>query len=571
MSPRPLRLLRLLSVASSLAALVGVACSRDGATDPSNGFPATVHTAAIPDTLLVGQQVVADVAVLDDRGDTIMHPQLGWTNSAPSIVRLDTMASGDSVRVSGLRPGHAAITAQVMGGTLHSPSVQDTIAVVLAGARFTSPEGSSVQIPAPGDTIVVSARALGAAAITVDSTGLAWRHDSLGPVHVTPFPGADSAQLIAVAYGNDTVSVTAPDCVGECTASLAVQVGHGIASITISPATDTIGGTGDTARLVATASDAHGTPIAGVHFAWSSADSTIATVDSTGLLTSVAAGSTQVTASAEGAQGSATIVVASGSPPPPPPGKDIIVFNDMNLFMDEALEEEPNNDTLVKNIVSYTASGPRDTATTVWLDYGHGALCDGCLAMNDFQNVIDSAGYTLQVVHNAQGALSSIPANVKVIFLWTPTQAFTIDEVNALKQFAQDGGRIVFVGEFDGYYGDYFPVENQFLADMGAQMTNIGGDYACTDDLPASSLRTTQVTTNMTALEIMCSSEIAPGPHDFVFAYDRTGEHALAGVAAIDTTPILANRVPTPPRIRPAQQTRRVIGTHTSRIPGIAN
>jgi len=52
---------------------------------------------------------------------------------------------------------------------------------------------------------------------------------------------------------------------------------------------------------------------------WSSSNSAVAAIAASGLVTALAAGSTQITATSEGKVGSATLTVAS-APPPPPPG-----------------------------------------------------------------------------------------------------------------------------------------------------------------------------------------------------------------------------------------------------------
>jgi len=176
------------------------------------------------------------------------------------------------------------------------------------------------------------------------------------------------------------------------------------------------------------------------------------------------------------------------------------------------------------------------------MSYGHGSKCygDGMCgpsAMATMYLVIESAGLTVQ--DSTSSSLTSIDPSVKVIFLWNPLVDYTLDEVNAIKQFAADGGRLVFVGEWDQYYTAVgITLENQFLVDMGALMINTGGAVDCGYNiLPATSLRPHQVTMGMTGVEIACASVIVPGPHDDPLYYDSTNTQLLAGVAAISTTP----------------------------------
>ena len=76
---------------------------------------------------------------------------------------------------------------------------------------------------------------------------------------------------------------------------------------------------GQTLQLTATAKDAGGATVSGATFTWASADQNIATVNSAGLVTGVAEGQTQITATSDGISGSLPITVSTTTPPPPPP------------------------------------------------------------------------------------------------------------------------------------------------------------------------------------------------------------------------------------------------------------
>lgn len=230
-------------------------------------------------------------------------------------------------------------------------------------------------------------------------------------------------------------------------------------------------------------------------------------------------------------------------PVAPPPGKDIVVFNDANIFNDLiGAPADPQNQLMFKNLVNYATSGPRGTSLDVWVDRGHGgnACNNECTdaKLADFQNAMTSAGYNVVFKNTNVGDLATLPASVKVLVLFMPTQSYDKAEINAMKAFANDGGRVVFVGEWDGFYSG-IAVQNAFLLQMGAVMTNTGGAVDCgANTVPATSLRASQITTGLTSLKMGCSSTIAPGPNDFIFMYDQTNKIALAGVARIDTTPL---------------------------------
>jgi uncharacterized protein YjdB len=231
-------------------------------------------------------------------------------------------------------------------------------------------------------------------------------------------------------------------------------------------------------------------------------------------------------------QGCATVTIHAV----PPAGTDVVVLNDVNVF-DATGMADANNRLFVNNLVSYTGPGPRATQTGVELYLGHGSLFPPSVAL------LNAAmpGFTIATV--TETAITSIPATFKVLFLWAPTVAFSNAEINVMKQFSAEGGRIVFVGEHSGVYATGIPIENNFLSNMGAQMTNAGGAFDCANPdypiLPASRLTTThQVMTGLTQLTVACASEVVPGPNDFVLFRSVDGTRVLGGVAKIDVTPL---------------------------------
>ena len=80
-------------------------------------------------------------------------------------------------------------------------------------------------------------------------------------------------------------------------------------TVTVSPATATVV-EGDTLRLTATATNAHGQVVSGVEFVWASGNTAVATVDAFGLVTAVSGGEATITATAGEASGDALVTVA---------------------------------------------------------------------------------------------------------------------------------------------------------------------------------------------------------------------------------------------------------------------
>ncbi len=220
----------------------------------------------------------------------------------------------------------------------------------------------------------------------------------------------------------------------------------------------------------------------------------------------------------------------------PPGGSELLVFNDANMFDATGLADV-NNQRLVSNLVTFTGSGPRATQTNVMVYVGHQPpSTPGVPLVSPYM-----PGYTLTSL--ADATLTTIPSTVKVVVLWMPTVLFSTEEVGVLKQFASEGGRIVFMGEQTGSYANGIPIENALLASLGSQMTNEGGAFDCRQGLPysvtpAAQLNTTpQVMSGLTQLTMNCASGLLPGPNDVVLFRTIDGTHVLGAVAKIETTP----------------------------------
>lgn len=93
--------------------------------------------------------------------------------------------------------------------------------------------------------------------------------------------------------------------------------GDAVATVTVAPLADTLA-VNETVQLTAVATSSSGAPLTrGID--WSSGDTQIATVSSTGAVTALRVGSTTITAMSEGKSGTSSIVVLTTAPPPPPP------------------------------------------------------------------------------------------------------------------------------------------------------------------------------------------------------------------------------------------------------------
>jgi hypothetical protein len=250
----------------------------------------------------------------------------------------------------------------------------------------------------------------------------------------------------------------------------------------------------------------------------------------------------RVTAAPTLQNGCAVVVISAV----PSAGGDVIVINDQNIFDLSPMQPDsfPGNARMVRNLVNFQSPGIRNNGRVVYYDRGRNAPCFlnaecGDVEKARLDSIISAQGYQI-VKFDTLTAFNSIPSNVKILVLWMPLISYSSTEINAFKSFASQGGRIIFIGERQGFYTlPGIAIENQFLADMGAQLTNIGLEWDCGYvTIPPGSIRPHQITTGVNSVRIACASEMQLGPNDAPLFFDTSNTHLLAGVAKIDFTPL---------------------------------
>lgn len=123
--------------------------------------------------------------------------------------------------------------------------------------------------------------------------------------------GADSVAVVgttglARAVGNGDATITAS--AGPVSGTATITVRQVVSTVSVSPSGDTLVA-GDTVRLASEALDKNGHTVQGAVFFWSSSDSAVATVDTSGLVTALSRGETVVSAASGNAAGEMGLVV----------------------------------------------------------------------------------------------------------------------------------------------------------------------------------------------------------------------------------------------------------------------
>ena len=142
--------------------------------------------------------------------------------------------------------------------------------------------------------------------------------------------------VTAVRNGNVTVTASA----GAVTGAAAVRVAQEVAEVLVSPTVTTLVALGDTARLMAEATDANGHVVVGSVFDWASSDPSVARIDASGLATAARNGTVDIWARTGSVTGTAVIsVMQSAGRLVVLPALDTIVVGDSLSLVAEAFDE----------------------------------------------------------------------------------------------------------------------------------------------------------------------------------------------------------------------------------------
>ena len=253
--------------------------------------PVEVRVSPGADTVTaLGDTIRLMAAAFDANGHVIAYTAFQWRSGDPLVVTVD--ATG---LVTAVGPGSTSVTA-----TTGEISGTATLTVEQRPFEVRMSPGADTLV-ALGDTIRLMAEAFDANGHTVADAEFTWSSADESVVTV------DAAGL-ATAVGNGTARVTAS--VESATGTAEVTVAQRPMEVRVSPPSDSLAALGDTVRLSAEAFDANGHVLPEATFMWGSGDTLVVTVDSAGLATAVANGSTALMARLGTVVGTAALTVA---------------------------------------------------------------------------------------------------------------------------------------------------------------------------------------------------------------------------------------------------------------------
>ena len=297
---------RALYMAATLAAAVVASCELPVRTTGTGTTLAEV--VVLPKTVnLVQNQSTDFVAFGVSTTSDTMPVAVSWSVTGGSIV--------DSTTTKGMHYGHFKAGGQtgrykVVAKDTTTGMSDSATAVVTATAV---PVASVVVLPAAASAPVGGTVQF--VAVPLDSTGTAlggrvivWASANTSVANVNT-----SGVASAVATGSTTIAATSEGQSGTATLTV-TAVTVPVASVTVSPASASVP-VGQTVQLAATPRDANGNALSGRTVTWTSSNTSVGTVNGSGVVTGVVAGSTTITATSEGQSGSSAVTVTAGPLP----------------------------------------------------------------------------------------------------------------------------------------------------------------------------------------------------------------------------------------------------------------
>ena len=254
-----------------------------------------INVTPSPLRVYVGRTAQLNVGLIDATGQVTVRP-VTFTSSNNAVATVN--ASGV---VSGVTPGTANITVTSEGRTVTVPV---TVTLVPIATLTLTPTSGAVFV---GNSLQFTVTLRDSAGVVLTGRTVIWSSSAPGVAAVT-----QSGLVTGLSQGTTTITASADGLFATARVTVTQQA-VAVASVEIVPSTIQLN-VGSVQVLTAIARDAQGNVLSNRPFVWASANTGIASVTQTGVITGVATGATTITATAEGRVGTATVSVGTITP-----------------------------------------------------------------------------------------------------------------------------------------------------------------------------------------------------------------------------------------------------------------
>ena len=263
---------------------------------------ATVTVSPSAPTVLVNGTVQMSATMKDASGNVLSGRAVTWATSASGVATVS--ASGI---VTGVAAGSATITAASEG---KSGTATVTVQIPPVATIAVSPAAPSILV---NGTVQLSATLKDASGNVLTGRTITWETAAASIATVN-----GSGLVTGIGAGQVTITARSEGKAGTAVVTVTAPTAP-VATVSVSPSAPTVA-INATQQLTATMKDANGAVLTGRTVTWQSSATGVATVDGSGLVRGVAAGTATITATSEGKSGTATVTVPSAPPPPPTNG-----------------------------------------------------------------------------------------------------------------------------------------------------------------------------------------------------------------------------------------------------------
>ncbi len=283
------------TIIATIDGVIGYATLSIGAPTPLPVY--TVQLTVSPSSINTGQTAASNVVLRDSLGATLSGRTIGWSSNKPTVASV-----GLGGVITGVGAGAAVITATSEGKNGLAGLTVSTAALPSVATVTVTANTSSIT---PGQTTQATATVRDSAGSVLTGYSVTWV--SSNPAAATV---SGTGLVAGVAAGATTVTATA----GGKSGSVVITVSNPpTASVTVSVPTSSLT-VGQLVQAVATAKDANGNALPSKPIFWSSSNAAVATVNGSGVISGVAVGTANITASSEGKNGTVVMTITPGAP-----------------------------------------------------------------------------------------------------------------------------------------------------------------------------------------------------------------------------------------------------------------